>query len=144
MRTAFIILILFFFAGFVSSDDVDGTMRICVKGSMETSGTVWYSICSSEAEFMADRGGTVRSMVFKDGLAETYVKGLKPGTYAVKLFVDMNANHYLDQGFLGIPTEPWGFSNNAIGLLGYPSFSSASFQVSARHIKKVLVNLKGE
>jgi len=41
---------------------------------------------------------------------------------------DENMNGKLDTNWLGIPKEGYGFSNNARGVAGAPSFSAASFQ----------------
>ena len=43
---------------------------------------------------------------------------------------DENNNGKLDKNLVGIPLEPYGFSNNARGFLGPPSFGDARFQVS--------------
>ena len=45
----------------------------------------------------------------------------------VPLYNDENMNGKLDTNWLGIPTEGYGFSNDAKGMLGPPSFSAASF-----------------
>ena len=50
------------------------------------------------------------------------------GTYALAVIHDENMNGKLDTNWLGIPTEGYGFSNDAKALLGAPSFSVASFQ----------------
>jgi uncharacterized protein (DUF2141 family) len=52
------------------------------------------------------------------------------GEYALALFHDENSNYKLDQNFLGIPQEGFGFSNNAMGTFGPPSYSEAKFQVA--------------
>lgn len=39
--------------------------------------------------------------------------GVPPGTYAVKMFQDVNRNEKFDLNWLGIPSERYGFSNNA-------------------------------
>lgn len=54
------------------------------------------------------------------------VHALPPGRYAIKLFHDANANGELDSNALGLPTEGYGFSNNA-GRFGPPDFEDASF-----------------
>ena len=54
---------------------------------------------------------------------------LPEGVYAIKLFLDLNGNGEMDTNFLGIPKEPFGFSNNAKGKLGPPSFDASAFQV---------------
>lgn len=54
---------------------------------------------------------------------------LPPGRYAVAVYADNNRNGRLDQNFLGVPTEIYGFSNNARGKFGPPDFSAAAFEV---------------
>jgi uncharacterized protein (DUF2141 family) len=39
--------------------------------------------------------------------------GVPPGTYAIKMFQDANRNEKFDFNWLGIPSERYGFSNNA-------------------------------
>jgi len=52
---------------------------------------------------------------------------IPPGKYAMVVVHDENMNGKLDTNWVGIPTEGYGFSNDAKGLLGAPSFSAASF-----------------
>mgnify|MGYP000860301426 FL=1 len=47
---------------------------------------------------------------------------LQPGTYAISCFHDVNGNGKLDTNLLGIPTEPYGASNNA-----RPKFRAANW-----------------
>jgi uncharacterized protein (DUF2141 family) len=54
---------------------------------------------------------------------------LKPGVYAVAVFHDEDGDGQMDS-VLGIPTEGFGFSNNAKpGLFGPPSFQAAAFRM---------------
>lgn len=52
---------------------------------------------------------------------------IPPGTYAMAVIHDENMNGKLDINWLGIPREGYGFSRDAKGLVGTPSFSAASF-----------------
>jgi uncharacterized protein (DUF2141 family) len=52
---------------------------------------------------------------------------IPPGTYAIAVIHDENMNGRLDTNALGFPTEGYGFSNDATGTLGPPSFADASF-----------------
>lgn len=52
------------------------------------------------------------------------------GDYAVALFHDVNANGKLDTKFLGIPKEPYGFSNNPKITFKAPSFSKCKFHIN--------------
>ncbi len=51
---------------------------------------------------------------------------LKPGKYALAIIHDENMDGELSKNFLGIPSEGFGFSNNAMGTFGPPSFSKAA------------------
>ena len=39
-------------------------------------------------------------------------------------------NKKIDKNFLGIPKEPYGFSNNVIGNMSAPTFDQAKFLIS--------------
>jgi uncharacterized protein (DUF2141 family) len=64
----------------------------------------------------------------KDGVIVEF-HDLKPGPYAVSVLHDENSNKDMDQSKIGIPKEGYGFSNNAKGSLGPPSFNKAKFQL---------------
>ncbi len=55
---------------------------------------------------------------------------LPSGWYAVAVYLDENDNRKLDKNLLGIPKEEYGFSNNAKGSMGPPSFEAARFEVT--------------
>ncbi|BBJ00699.1 hypothetical protein FGKAn22_23910 [Ferrigenium kumadai] len=54
---------------------------------------------------------------------------LPSGRYAVAVYADNNRNGRLDRNFLGVPTEIYGFSNNARGRFGPPGFAEAAFEL---------------
>ncbi len=56
---------------------------------------------------------------------------LPPGDYAVAAFHDRNGDGKLTKNILGIPTEPYGFSNNVYGFMGPAGFEKAAVTVSA-------------
>lgn len=58
------------------------------------------------------------------------LKDLKPGVYAIKTFQDENKNEKMDFDWFGIPTERFGFSNDAKPKFQQPSFDQAKFQIS--------------
>jgi len=53
---------------------------------------------------------------------------LPAGNYAIKLFQDENENGQIDIDASGIPTEPYGFSNNG-GSYGPPLFNESKVVV---------------
>lgn len=54
---------------------------------------------------------------------------LPPGRYAVNAFHDENGNEKLDANLLGVPTEGYGFGNDAAGSFGPPAFDDAAVTV---------------
>lgn len=51
-------------------------------------------------------------------------------SFAIAIFQDLNDNNLLDtKGSMKIPVEPFGFSNNTIGILGPPRYNKMSFKV---------------
>ena len=59
-----------------------------------------------------------------------HFKDLPPGEYAAVAFQDVNGNGILDKNFLGIPKEPYGFSNGARGSASGPPGSSSAAAVT--------------
>jgi len=57
--------------------------------------------------------------------------GLEPGTYAVSAYQDVDGNGKLNRSLVGVPTEPYGFSRGARGLVGPPRFDDAKFDLGA-------------
>jgi uncharacterized protein (DUF2141 family) len=61
-------------------------------------------------------------------------KGLAAGHYAVVVFQDEHETGKMTKNFLGMPTEAYGFSNDAKATLSAPSFADASFQFNGSAI----------
>jgi uncharacterized protein (DUF2141 family) len=63
---------------------------------------------------------------------------IPPGTYALAVIHDENVNGKLDTNALGIPTEGYGFSNDAKAWFGAPTFRAASFPYDGRNLEMTL------
>ena len=59
---------------------------------------------------------------------EWRLENLPPGEYAVKAYLDLDGDGALGRNGLGVPTEPWGVSNQARGVFGPPSWEAAKFE----------------
>jgi uncharacterized protein (DUF2141 family) len=64
------------------------------------------------------------------GTMRIVIPDLEPGNYALAVIHDANQNNILDVNFFGIPTEAYGFSNNASKTFGPPDFKDCLIQVS--------------
>jgi len=52
------------------------------------------------------------------------------GAYGITVFHDENKNGKMDKNFLGIPQEPYGFSNNMRVVFRPPSWDKSKFVVT--------------
>ncbi len=57
-------------------------------------------------------------------------EGLLPGDYAMKAFHDVDGDGQMATNPFGLPTEPFAFSNNAVGNMGPAGWDRAHFSVS--------------
>lgn len=115
-----------------------GELIVTVGGVVPGAGQVNVSIHDNETDFGADTGD-VASMAFNrivqasvPALAEAVAitVAVPPGAYSISVYQDANKNGRLDTNLLGIPSETYGFSNNARGLMGKPSFADALVDVT--------------
>jgi len=74
------------------------------------------------------------------GKVTVVLKGLPEGRLALSLYHDANGNGRLDMDGRGMPTEPYGFSNNAIGEYGPPTFEQSALTPVAGTPVKVRLN----
>ncbi len=117
-----------------------GGLSITIDGLRQTRGTVLVGLYDSKGSFerairLASEEGFLNDPDRVAGAAlrandrkraAVSFKNLTPGRYAVILFHDENGNGKLDKNFWGVPTEPYGFSNNAEGTFGPPGFDDAA------------------
>lgn len=54
-------------------------------------------------------------------------EGLSYGNYAISVYHDVDSDGSLATNFMGIPKEPYGFSNDGVNMLGVPSFKRSVF-----------------
>jgi uncharacterized protein (DUF2141 family) len=71
------------------------------------------------------------STKISDRLAVYIFEKIPHGEHAVKVFHDEKDNEDLDTNFLRIPSEDYGFSNNAAATFGPPAWNQARIVFSA-------------
>lgn len=86
------------------------------------------------AEGFTDRPWQAAVVLPRDGSAEWAVR-VPYGTYALGVVHDRDDNGKLNTNLLGMPRERYGFSNDARGTFGPPSFDDASFEVAESSVR---------
>ncbi len=116
-----------------SAEIMAADVTITIPNVENNSGAIHSALWKGADGFLADDAEGVASQTqsakAKSGAVIMIFKDVKPGTYAISLYHDENGNGEMDSNFLGIPKEAYGFSNDAKGSFGPPSFSAASFTV---------------
>lgn len=64
------------------------------------------------------------------GQHEAVFENLPTGDYAAKMYHDVNGDGRMNTNPFGMPTEPYAFSNNAVGNMGPASWERARVSVS--------------
>ena len=108
--------------------------------NIKEAGEIHVALYDNAEAFEADRGEkggaapgiTQGTIEFVEAGSVTYRYEVAPGTYAIGIFHDVNLNNRLDNYFFGVPKEQYGFSNDARGFMGPPSFNDAAFSVKGR------------
>ncbi|HTO68943.1 MAG TPA: DUF2141 domain-containing protein [Myxococcota bacterium] len=92
-----------------------------------------FDASKREAFPYTERGDTAELHVRVGASSEAAVSfGEVPaGRYALVVIDDANANGDLDRNALGVPTEPYGFSNGARPVFRAPTFDEAAIAVAA-------------
>ncbi len=105
-------------------------LTLSVSGIRSDLGRVMIAVFDHAAAFQAREGAvaTIRIRAQEGDLSLT-LGNLPPGRYAVAAFHDENGDGRLDANLLGIPTEGHGFSKDAVGMMGPPSFADAALAV---------------
>tara|TARA_Y100000389_G_scaffold136892_1_gene134461 strand:+ start:309 stop:749 length:441 start_codon:yes stop_codon:yes gene_type:complete len=133
VRVLFISLVLL-----VVTNTISQTFKLKIEiENIEQKGTIYLAIYDNSTSFDQDnQNKNINKNRWVKSIVEVVNKNnftknveLKKGVYAISLFVDSNDNKIIDKNLLGIPTEQYGFSNNASGFLGSPSYKDASFNL---------------
>jgi uncharacterized protein (DUF2141 family) len=100
-------------------------------------GIAAVSLCGSETRFPPSEEGDTLARAFveiRDGRAVASFHDLPYGDYAVAVFHDKNGDQQLNTNFLGMPTEPYGFSNDSRRRFRAPRFDEASVRLASEEL----------
>lgn len=96
----------------------------------EAGGVVRVALCPDADAYRSDRGCVVRAVAANAAVVHCYFEDLDMGAVAVKVFHDVNGNGALDTNWFGLPSEPYGFGNNAPVRFGPPPFDQTLIRLN--------------
>lgn len=134
----FRLLILFFIAG-STAGFAQHTVEVTLSNIKVTTGAIRLALYGAEADFMKKPLASKELAVTANEMKVVF-ENLPPGEYAVTCYHDVNDNKQLDSNFMGVPKEPYGFSNNARGRFGPPAYDNARFRVKGNTKLSISLN----
>jgi len=121
-------LLLWFFPAFFEPE-----LQVTFSNLKEAKGSLYVAVYDQEGKFL--KTGQMLSNkiapITQTGSMKLSLGNFPAGKYAVSCFQDLNGNGALDTNWAGIPTEPYGFSNNARPKFRAPHWAEAAFDLNS-------------
>lgn len=114
-------------------------LEVEIKNVKNSKGVLMVGLFNSEKTFTKEiwKGNTPKAA---EGNMKVVFKNIPAGDYAVSVFHDENGDGKLNANLIGIPKEGFGFSNDAMGKFGPPSFEKAKVVMPLK--KTVIITMK--
>lgn len=116
-----------------------GDLTVEVSGIASAKGDVLVAVFDQKGQWLR-RAKLSQKVVAAAGKVSVVFENLPEGEYALSAVHDLNTNGQLDSNAIGIPNEPYGFSNDAAGRFGPPSFDDAKISMD-QNKKSVTIKL---
>ena len=132
MKKLTVLLVLIFSSNFLLAQEPKTThaVRITVTNFENIKGKLQLCLTDKKEDFLKQCEYATAVTVTNNTIS-VEIANIKTGVYSISLFHDENNNGVLDtKGFFGIPSEPYGFSNNPSTTFGPPSFEECTFLIN--------------
>lgn len=128
-------------AAIAQTNQSGNSLTVNLSGIGVHTGQVFMAVCN-EAGFNGNGACEISRIVpISESSHPVIFENIPTGTYGVKLYHDVNGNNRLDSNAMGIPREPFGYSNNAKARFGPAKFKDAAFLID-KNIT-ISINLEG-
>jgi len=100
-------------------------------------GSVMVVLFSSKAGYDGNRPVAAMTVPASSSPVIVTFDGLAPGSYGMKSFHDLHGDGEMNFNPVGMPIEPYAFSNNALGNMGPASWERARFNVNGAVVQTI-------
>ena len=115
------------FAGYSAAHA--GEIDLTITGFADNTGAARIVLMKDESGYRGvEKPTLIAHAQIVDGVA-TWRADVPSGIYSIIAHHDMNADDALDRPLLGLPLEPYGYSNGAWTSFGLPAFEETAFRV---------------
>ena len=128
MKDFWVLLLLSIFP--FSNSPETGTLLIQLDNIEAAKGSIRIAVYQDAQDFNEQEKPLLGKVypVEASGSISVSFPDISFGTYAIAIFHDVNNNQVLDKNVLGIPKEPYAFSNNPKVKWKAPTFQASQFQ----------------
>lgn len=113
----------------------DNVLTIKVSGIKKVKGSLLVAVYKSAEDYENGLAYAIQkiNVPVTDKKQVLEITGLDFGPYGIKMFQDINDDGALNKNFVGIPKEPYGFSNDAKATFSAPDFEETVFVFGAEN-----------
>ena len=118
-----------------------GTIIVKITGLRSGKGQVRIAVFNSSETWLGEHP-VYSSTIKVGGQTVTWrINDVPYGDYGIAAFHDENSNGKMDKNLVGVPKEPYGFSNNLTVILRAPRWEKGKFSV-ANPITEISIEIK--
>ena len=105
-------------------------LQVEFSNIVDRKGSLYIAVYDRSDAFLRTDQARVTKIIplTQTGTLKISLDNLPAGQYALSCFHDVNGNGELDTNMFGVPTEPYGFSNNARPKLRAPNWAETNFK----------------
>lgn len=116
-------------------------LTIKISNIEKIKGEIKVGIFDTSTNFLKE-GYAIKNYAIKvkNNTAVLTITDLPKGEYAVTMYHDENSDDEFNRNFIGIPKEPYGFSNNIKPVMSAPKYNDCKFNFTedkTLHIKLI-------
>ncbi len=103
-------------------------LTIKISNIEKIQGEIKVGIFNTDTHFLKE-GKALKTYSVKvdKNTASFTISDLPKGEYAVSMYHDVNSDNKMNTNLIGIPKEPYGFSNNVKPIMSAPKFNDCKF-----------------
>ncbi|MCV6547757.1 MAG: DUF2141 domain-containing protein [Cohaesibacter sp.] len=114
-------------------------LQVTITGLKTNSGQVQVGLFAGPSGFPDQATRLVgKRTPGREGQVTVRFTNLQPGNYAIAAFHDVNGDGVLNTNLVGIPKEPYGFSNGARRPMSPPDFKAARISIGSGQVSTII------
>ena len=124
----------------ISAQAFSADVTVTLTGIKQLKGKLYLVVYDSQATLQRHKDSVEKRIIQVNETSHKLIfSDLEQGEYGILVFQDLDGDQMLNKNLFGVPSEPYGFSNNP-QLMGPPKFSEIKFTVNDSNIQ-ITINL---